>query len=709
MLTSTAISEIALVFVTDEDFDVQMNKALAIAGKEMGISRCYLFIDSEDGLTARNTHEWCADGIDPLMANLQNIPYESLSTLKEILEKGVIYPISDIKTLSADVRKTLASQGRRAIVLAPLLVGSRVRGFLGFDECAGIREWSALEINTLRIISGIIATAYSKKLLADDIAVSQKNFMNLFNTVDDIILIADTTGHILFANDGTRRKLGYTQEEIKGMHILELHPEDKKDEAARILTAMFNRELDLCPLELARKDRGRVPVETRIWFGQWNGQDCIFGISKDLSAEQSALQKFERLFKNNPAAMAVSRVDDRKIIDVNEAFIDILGYSKEETIGKTSEELALFVSTEEWQTAKADLSREGRIYNRKLILRKKEGSLIHGLFSGEKIDTQGQSLLLTVMIDITEQVKLQTNLETEQQRLANIIEGTRLGTWEWNVQTGETKFSKRWAEMIGYTLAELEPTNIETWTRTVYPEDMSEIDRLLQLHFDGLADYYECEFRMRHKNGSLVWVLDRGKVIEWDNTGKPVKMYGTHMDITDKKRMEERIRDLAIRDPLTNVYDRRYVFARLGEIITEYERRGRNFCVSILDIDHFKQVNDTYGHQAGDVVLKEFAHTVGSAIRQYDLLGRYGGEEFIIVSTSARASETAALIERIMRLVREKSYLYEGKEVRFTFSSGIADSSEFPQDACTLEGMISLADKRLYIAKEQGRNRCVIS
>lgn len=707
MLASGAISEIALIFVTNEDFDAQINKVLASAGRHLGVSRCYLFLDSADGKTTTNTHEWCAEGIEPQIANWQDIPYSEIPSWRAVLEKESVYAVDDTGLLPVDIKKVLESESILSIILAPIRVGDHVRGFLGFDECAKPRVWSMIEIETLKTIAGIVATAYSRKLLAEQVSASEENFRSLFNTVDDIILIADLEGRLVFANEGASRKLGYSLEEFRGKHILEFHPADKRDEATRILTAMFKKELTHCPLEVEDKKGVRIPVETRIWFGKWDGRDCIFGISKDLSAEQAALQQFERLFRSNPAAMAVSTVNDNRFTDINDSFLRILGYTREEIIGKSSLELGLFIDDDMFLRSREELLRTGFLRNRGIVLRRKDGSLINGLFSGDTIDSQGQKYYLSVMVDITKQVKLQTALETEHNRLANIIEGTKLGTWEWNVQTGETIFNRRWAEIIGYTLDELAPVSIGTWMRLAHPDDLSESDRLLKLHFGGAADYYDCEIRMRHKNGSWVWIHDRGKVIERSADGRPLKMYGTHTDITEKKAMEEQIRELAIRDPLTEVYNRRYIFERLEGLAAEYSRLGRNFCVSILDLDHFKRINDAYGHQTGDFILREFALAVSSAIRQYDLFGRYGGEEFIIISPNAGGAETTSMIERVMGMTGKRPFRFEDRTIQFTFSGGIADSSEFSRNGFQVADMFALADKRLYAAKLAGRNRCV--
>ena len=141
---------------------------------------------------------------------------------------------------------------------------------------------------------------------------------------------------------------------------------------------------------------------------------------------------------------------------------------------------------------------------------------------------------------VDEQLKqAQAMLKDERQRLANIIEGTRAGTWEWNVKTGETIFNERWAEIIGYKLTDIDPISIDTWIKFTHPNDLVVSNDLLEKHFNKKLPYYECEVRMRHKDGHWVWVHDRGKVATWTDDEKPLVMSGTHQDITDRKRLEE--------------------------------------------------------------------------------------------------------------------------------------------------------------------------
>lgn len=132
-------------------------------------------------------------------------------------------------------------------------------------------------------------------------------------------------------------------------------------------------------------------------------------------------------------------------------------------------------------------------------------------------------------------------LRQSEASLLQILDATRTGIWEWNIASGETKFSKRWAKMLGYTLEEISPTTIDTWSRFVRPEDLPLAIQAIEKHIAGESPYYDAEIRMIHKDGSMLWVHTRGQIVERDANGKAIRMSGTHTDITSRKNAEERL------------------------------------------------------------------------------------------------------------------------------------------------------------------------
>jgi diguanylate cyclase (GGDEF)-like protein/PAS domain S-box-containing protein len=178
-------------------------------------------------------------------------------------------------------------------------------------------------------------------------------------------------------------------------------------------------------------------------------------------------------------------------------------------------------------------------------------------------------------------------------------------------------------------------------------------------------------------------------------------------DITDRIQLEEKLKEISIHDPLTNVFNRRYIFDRLEGIYSEYLRDDNVFSVLIIDLDHFKNVNDTLGHQAGDFVLVEFTKIIKSYLRAYDLIGRYGGEEFIIIFINTRKEHVLSKVGGLLDTIRNTIFVYKEANVKITFSGGISDSSEFEKSTFSIEKIIEAADNRLYEAKNTGRNKIV--
>jgi PAS domain S-box-containing protein len=385
-----------------------------------------------------------------------------------------------------------------------------------------------------------------RRLSEEALRESEANFRTFFETIDDMIMVATPDGRIFYTNQALTHKLGYSTEDLATMHVLDLNPAELHAEAESIFAAMFRGERSTCPLPLVAKDGAHIPAETRVWFGKWNGSDCIFGISKDLTLEIEAQQRFERLFRNSPNPMALSLLPDQVFTDVNDAFLASLGYQLDDVIGKSSRDLHLFVEPEKQKTVGKILARDNRIQNIELKIRKKNGQIIDGLFSGDIIENQGNQYFLTAMVDITERKRAEKALADERQRLASILRGTNAGTWEWNIETDGLVVNERWAELIGYTVAELEPITNGTWTDLLHPDDLRLNETLLQRHFEGKSDYYECECRMKHKDGHWVWILDRGSVATWTQDRKPLLMFGTHQDITERKLAEQELRQINV-------------------------------------------------------------------------------------------------------------------------------------------------------------------
>ncbi|GEM_PF-2040874 len=154
--------------------------------------------------------------------------------------------------------------------------------------------------------------------------------------------------------------------------------------------------------------------------------------------------------------------------------------------------------------------------------------------------------LVVVYNDVSERKALELALEESRERLELALEGSDMGMWDWQIPSGAVQLNDRWAQMLGYQLADLQPLTIQTWFELTHPDDLALAQEKLNQHFQELTPYYECELRLRHKNGHWLWVLDRGKVVARDAAGQPLRMAGTHLDITARKRADEELHKLLL-------------------------------------------------------------------------------------------------------------------------------------------------------------------
>ena len=229
--------------------------------------------------------------------------------------------------------------------------------------------------------------------------------------------------------------------------------------------------------------------------------------------------------------------------------------------------------------------------------------------------------LLITIGQLVEAYKIQHQHSESERRLNATIEGTNIGTWEWNVQTGETVFNERWANIIGYTLDELKPISIKTWLDFSHPDDLERSGKVLESHFARELDYYDFKCRMKHKDGHWVWVHDRGRVFSWTPEGKPLMMYGTHADITQEKQFEAAITESESR--LRGLFE----LSPMGIALNDYATGS------------FVEINDALIAPTGyskeeflalnywDITPKDYEKEEAEQLKLLETTGRYGPYE----------------------------------------------------------------------------------
>ncbi len=458
--------------------------------------------------------------------------------------------------------------------------------------------------------------------------------------------------------------------------------------------------------------------------------------------------------------------------------------------------------------------------------------------------------------EIAERKLVEDALRESEARWQFALEGTGDSLWDWNAQTNEVYFSPRWKAMLGYAVDEV-GSGLEEWDGRIHPDDRERVYAELNRHLRGESDFYASEHRLRCKDGSYKWILDRGKVISRTADGAPLRVIGTHSDITENKnaemalresearfrslfeqthdavfildlegrhlaanqravdmfgysmeeilklsfrevsvdleqshnvlarllagehvpayerrfrrkdgqvfpveinvelvhdkngapwhiqsvvtdisqrkqaeeaaqeasgalkrtneqlslrvaeveRLQAELREQALRDPLTGLYNRRYLSETMEREIERARRENEPLSVMVSDIDHFKRINDTYGHTIGDRFLMEIARLMKRHTRASDIVCRYGGEEFLLVLPGTDMDCAERRAEELRQMCAEITIPQDGQDLRVTLSFGVAT---FPMHGQAGEEIIIKADTALYQSKNMGRNRVTV-
>jgi PAS domain S-box-containing protein len=319
-----------------------------------------------------------------------------------------------------------------------------------------------------------------------------------------------------------------------------------------LLTALFVRR-QLSPLnrvaaELGAVARGEAPVHPLPAQGS-DEIDCLVDafnrLQKALQRDEDNLraseQRFRQMFETNQAVKLIIDPASGCIVEANDAACAFYGWDKSTLLTKHIQEingLPEVAVKAEMERAKA----ESRLFF----------NFRHRLASGEIRDVEVYSgplrlpdttLLFSIVHDVTDRIEAQRALTQSREQLQLAIDGSGIGLWDWWVQDGRSVYNERWAGMLGYTLAEMEEFGPDFWESRCHPDDLPAVHAAIERHFHGQAPTYECEYRMRHKSGEWVWILGRGKMVERDSEGRPLRMTGIHVEITARKQLEARLRE----------------------------------------------------------------------------------------------------------------------------------------------------------------------
>ncbi len=297
--------------------------------------------------------------------------------------------------------------------------------------------------------------------------------------------------------------------------------------------------------------------------------------------------------------------------------------------------------------------------------------------------------------------KTQIILSESEERLRLALGAANQAWFDINVQTGAVSVSPEYAKILGYEPDEF-TSSLQVWETSIHPENRP---RVMTTYRKCLADGepLAMEYRRQKKNGEWLWIRSIGKFTAWTPKHQPLRMSGIHTDITAQKAVELELVRQAHTDHLTGFNNRGHFMHQAELELRRVVRYGGTLSIFMMDVDHFKKINDTHGHKVGDLVLQKLAEICRDTLRMVDIIGRVGGEEFAILLPETTEQEAIRVAERLRQAIANaKIPLGHGLPLSITVSIGI--TSLMSKDD-NIDVLLSFADKALYAAKNAGRNR----
>lgn len=299
---------------------------------------------------------------------------------------------------------------------------------------------------------------------------------------------------------------------------------------------------------------------------------------------------------------------------------------------------------------------------------------------------------------------VERELQASEKRLQYVMAATGEGVWDWKITDNTVEHNVSWCRILGLP-DDCLVHPLEFFADLIHQEDFASVQEALYECLYGSGNY-QSEHRLRHADGHYIWVSDRGQLVQRDAEGQPARMVGSMVNIDRRKQNEAEIHRLAFYDALTGLPNRRLFLDRLQQALHKTQRAGQCGALMFIDLDRFKELNDTHGHAQGDALLIQVGVRLQEAVRRQDSVARLGGDEFVVLLENLDEKSDQALIkaqgvgDKILNVLNQP-YLLGSLEYSNTPSIGLV---VFSQDCNTLDEVLAQADRAMYAAKKAGRN-----
>ena len=557
--------------------------------------------------------------------------------------------------------------------------------------------------NGIRVATGLLSDITERKKAEESLL----RLASIVEFSEDAIIGKTTEGVITSWNRAAEKMYGYTKTEVLGRNLSFLvTPERREEIRALIERVRAGHSVECFETQRLTKEGSVLDVSLSVSpirdaSGQVTGSSAI---ARDLTprkrdAEQLRLQAASL----EAAANAIVITDyEGKIVWVNRAFTAMTGYSKEEVLGKDprllkSEEQPESYYAELWSTISS-----GKIWHSELVNRRKDGTTYTEEMTitpiAQNVGQANWSHFIAIKQDITERKRAEEELYRAHQMLQTVLNTIPQRVFWKDLNCTYVGCNRAFAtdaglnnpaEIIGKSDFEL------AWSGTAdrYRAD----DKRIMEQGSTKLNFDEPQSRA---DGSLLW-LRTSKLPLWDREGKVIGVIGTYEDITERKVAEDRVKFLAFYDALTELPNRALLQDRLSKALANARRQKDRVALLFLDLDRFKDTNDSLGHSLGDLLLQNVAERLKRCAREQDTVARLGGDEFLIVLTNVKEiADASVAAERFMQAMTAE-FVVQGHSLSINCSVGI---SMFPEHGTDGEILIKNADAAMYSAKESGRN-----
>ncbi|HYE34927.1 MAG TPA: PAS domain S-box protein [Methylocaldum sp.] len=362
----------------------------------------------------------------------------------------------------------------------------------------------------------------------------------------DAIMWINPEGHLVDINQGACRMLGYGRDELLAMKISDLYSGDEREPWPNTWSAVREDSHSKEETVYQGKNGKIIPVEVAYSYLTYDEDEFICAIARDLT-DQKKVERALREESLRNALLLKTASDGIHVLDAygnvlqaSDAFCRMLGYSPEEIVRLNVRDWDGKWTQQELQEKIRELLDKADVFE--TLHRRKDGSMFEVEICATGVKFGNQRLLYCSARDISQRKAVERALRESKERLKLAYQGADLGTWHWDIGTGQLVFDDRWAEFLGFEAHEAEH-HIFTWKKLIHPDDWTQVMDALNAHIAGVTPTFETEHRLRTKFGEWIWILDKGRVLEWDAAGKPLRAAGTHLDITARRHAEMALRE----------------------------------------------------------------------------------------------------------------------------------------------------------------------